>query len=516
MQQSRAIIRIKKWGNFLILAAIIIELLIWPSIANLTGCGMTWICWNVFSRLGLNETHIREHFFGWLVFLSMSLYRILPLLATMLEGHSIGYNFVVPIATYIGETILYLISALAFYWAVNCKNALSGLKTFLDKCGFYARISDRQVWLLGFIGLIINVYIMSAHVQIGDVVGKTLQGFTFFQYAPFMLFFPALYQKRQNNCRIIIFNKLGGVYFLFTILLAFATNSRYAILEPFGTFALLFFLSYIQYPLELRSKIGKKYIVFGLLAIVFVIPFVSDVSLAMLANRNIRDSVSKTELFSKTIDTYFDDDKMATLRKMKEITGIKVIRENKEEWSEKYVDNFALNRYCNMRVTDNTLYHAQKVGFANLEMYANFWNDIIVLLPTPILNFLKITHNKNERYSHGDMLKSLSTGHTIFKSYLVTSHLADGLVTFGYLYFPIEFILFFFRFLFLDTFLIKRGHRIFYSIFGLITIFSFLAMFRNAGGCCDSLPYLLRGYWQNIILYLIGFFFLMKTPFIRI
>lgn len=35
-------------------------------------------------------------------------------------------------------------------------------------------------------------------------------------------------------------------------------------------------------------------------------------------------------------------------------------------------------------------------------------------------------------------------------------------------------------------------------------------MFRNAGGACDSLPYLLREYWQDIILFLIGFSILKK------
>lgn len=35
-------------------------------------------------------------------------------------------------------------------------------------------------------------------------------------------------------------------------------------------------------------------------------------------------------------------------------------------------------------------------------------------------------------------------------------------------------------------------------------------MFRNAGGACDSLPYLLREYWQDIIIVLIGFQILKK------
>ena len=103
----------------------------------------------------------------------------------------------------------------------------------------------------------------------------------------------------------------------------------------------------------------------------------------------------------------------------------------------------------------------------------------------------------------------------LFASYIVTSHLADGLLTFGYWYFPIEFLLFFIRFLFLDTFILKYKENIFYSIFGLITIFTYLAMFRNAGGCCDSLSYIVRGYWQNVVLFIIGFT-LLKKMFCRL
>lgn len=502
-------LQIKKWGHCIILIAIAVELILWPSLENLIGCGMTLICWIIFSKIGLNETTIKEHIFSWLVFLSMSLYRILPLLATLLECHSIGYNFVNPIETYLGETCLFLISALAFYLATNQKKALISLKIRLYKCGFYDRVSDNTIWCLGILGLIIRFYLMSTHIQIGDIIGKALSGFTFFQYAPIMLFFPSLY-KMSKLKKIIVFNKGGVIYFIFIILLSFATNSRYAILEPFGTFALLFLLSYIQHPSRLRQNINKKYIILGIFIIIFLIPFVSDVSLAMLANRGIRGKVSTSELFSNTINTYLDRDKMNLLRKIKDEKNLTTLKEQPKEWSENYVSNFALNRYCNMRVSDNTLYHAKKVGFANEKMYSDFWNEIIALLPSPILNSLGIQYNKNERYSRGDKLKALSTNSPPFASYLVTSHLADGLLTFGFLYFPIEFFLFYLRFLFLDTFIIKHNKRVIYSILGLTTIFSFLAMFRNAGGACDSLPYLLREYWQDIILFLIGFSILKK------
>lgn len=502
--------KIKKWGNAIIWIAIIIEMIVWPSLENLIGCGMTLVCWSVFCVIGLNEKTIKEHIFGWLVFFSMSLYRVLPLLATMLERHSIGYNFRNPIETYLGETLLYLVSALAFNAAIRKRYSLIKLKELFSKLGFYARASNKTIWFLGLFGLTVKFYLMYSNVQIGDIIGKTLVGFSFFQYAPLLLFFPSLYSN-NSALGIIVKSKEGLIYFIFIIILAFATNSRYAILEPFGTFVLLFLLSYIQFPREKRSRINKQSILLGVFAIMFIVPFLSDVSLAMLANRGIRNDVSKLELLSSTMNTYMDREKMEQLRKLKEAEGLEAAGGYSEDWSEIYVSNFALNRYCNMRVSDNTLFHAKKVGFANEKMNDDFWNEIVALCPMPILKLFGISYNKTERFSRGDKLKAMSMGSSPFASYLVTSHLADGLVTFGYSYFIIEGFLFYLRFLFLDTFLIRRKNKIVYSVFGLITIFSFLAMFRNAGGACDSLSYLLRGYWQDVILFLISFSFLRKV-----
>ena len=47
-------LQIKKWGHCIILIAIAVELILWPSLENLIGCGMTLICWIIFSKIGLN------------------------------------------------------------------------------------------------------------------------------------------------------------------------------------------------------------------------------------------------------------------------------------------------------------------------------------------------------------------------------------------------------------------------------------------------------------------------------
>ena len=502
---------IKRYGNVIIFICVIIEMLIWPSINNLFGCLMTIISWFIFSRIGLNKQVAKEHIFAWLVFVSMSLYRILPLIATMLEGHSIGYNFILPLSTYCGETLLYLISALAFYLAINCKNPLSFLKKILFQCGFYDRANKTTLWMMGILGFILQIYTTVNYIEYGNVIGKTLIGFTFFQYAPILLFFPNLMGNNNSN-KIIVINKACVFYIALLVISSFATNSREVMLEPIGTFAILFLLSYINTSHNISHVINSKYIIIVILAVSFVIPIINNISLAMLYNRQFRKDTNRAELFVKTIETLSDKKKMEELHFLKEKRDMNEQNNTTSKtWSETYLRNFVFNRYCNLKVADNTLYHAKKVGFANKQMFDDFWLEIAALMPTPVLKFLNIDYDKNVRYSRGDKLKAMSTNKHPFSSKLITSHLADGLLTFGYWYFPIEFLLFFVRFLFMDTFLLRYKGKIYYSVFGLICIFSFLALARHGGGCCDSLKYLIRGYWQDVILFIIGFTLLKKV-----
>ena len=60
MARKSSVLFIKKWGNRIIIVAIILEMFFWPSLENLAGCGMTWICWSLFRKIGLNETIIKE------------------------------------------------------------------------------------------------------------------------------------------------------------------------------------------------------------------------------------------------------------------------------------------------------------------------------------------------------------------------------------------------------------------------------------------------------------------------
>lgn len=495
------------WGDRLLILFCILEIIFYFSLWNIAGCIMTIISWLIFSRIFLKRHIIVLHPFSFLVFLSMSLYRILPLFATFLEGKPISYKFENAIETFSLETCLYLVSALAFYFAIKKRPKNNVIQRFLLKSHFYTPPTPCVLWVLGGIGLCIKlIFVSTGGIEIVDVVGKFFIAFTFFQYAPLILLFPNLYNPSSNQP--FKQNKKIFFYLFFLIILSFSGNSRFTLLEPIGTFILLYFLAFLKSS-QTNKLISKKIIIGGAITAIFIFPILTDISDAMLINRKIRSEVSSSELFSKTLDTFLDKEKLEKERKYRKAQE-PVISNYREGWTEEYLNNFAFNRYCNMRISDITLYHANQTGYNNKTMITGFGEQILRFFPSPILKSLNINIDKSYIYSRGDLLFATSTHTEIFPGLRVTSHIADGLATFGYFYFLIQFILFFLQFKLLDCYLFYHKGNVIYSVYSLICIFDFLAMFRNAHGCIGEVGFIMRGFIQSCLIFILTYTLICK------
>ena len=99
-----------------------------------------------------------------------------------------------------------------------------------------------------------------------------------------------------------------------------------------------------------------------------------------------------------------------------------------------------MNRYGNMRISDETIHYADKIGWGNIKMQDNFFLRAITVFPLPVLNLFNYKVNKHElEYSPGDMLYKTATGlYQSLGGYRVTSHAGDGLATFALWYFPVQ------------------------------------------------------------------------------
>lgn len=498
-----AVILLHKILRIILYVSIVVELCVFPSWENVSGCVMTFFCWLIFDTYFLKSAVICKYPFAFLMFMSMFFYRFLPLPATLLEGKPITYGLQLPFHTFFFETLLFIVSALAFKASFTKGRHDNLLQCLLKKGYFYESYPISVVWAIGLVGLLARLYTFSmGDIQYGNVLGKLLSGLTFLMYAPIVLFFPRLYGNRNLQVNGAMKTVLIG-YVVMTILLGVASNSREGLIAPFALLVLLYFLQVCNRKEPLVKYLSPVKIVVGGMVIYLLLGLLADLSTAMLYNRFFRSQVTKRELLAKTIDTYEDKDLIVSLRRLAEQEQSKKLAKYDEGWTESYVNNFMLNRYCNIRITDQTLYYAFRLSQEDKKkMRTHFYNRAILSFPTPVLDFMGIHLDKNDfDYSRGDLLYALARNESIFPGYRVTSHLGDGLATFGYFYFAIQFILSFLVFKLLNTLVYYFSSSNVYSLSGLISLFTFWGMFRNANGCIDDLGYILRGYWQNVILW---------------
>lgn len=491
---------IRKVGYGIMLICILGELIFFNSLPNICGCIMCFFSWWTFSKFFLKREIILRHPFAWLFYLSMVLYRYLPLVATFFELKPVTYGFENPYYTIWGEMFLFAVQSLAFY--IVCygrQNVFMPLRNFLRRMDFFTSFSNNAIWCMGFIGLLaMFITQKSGGADYGDVGGKFLAPMAAMKFVPLVMFFPALYKAQgpKPSTKVLL------LYLLLLEVLSLMGNSREALIHPLGCFVVLAFLNVVKQRTNFKKFVYSwKFPALVLLFVVSVKAF-TMVSDAMLANRGVRTDVSAVELMKlqmSAINSSGQDD---------EEQGMMSYFEG---WDETYVDNFLLNRYCNMRITDETMYWAMRLDgwdtTGNDNMRDAFFTRLLSNLPTPVLRFLSIDIDKSDiQYSEGDYLYALATSTPVHMGYRVASHLALGMGCFGLFYFPIQFVLLLLSFYLLDTIVLYRKDNILYSLAGLAIVFDLVGRFRNANGCVDDASYLVRGYWQFLFLYWITFY----------
>ena len=132
----------------------------------------------------------------------------------------------------------------------------------------------------------------------------------------------------------------------------------------------------------------------------------SDMAIAMVVVRGERSSMTFSELLEKSVEVYQDKEQLTVYRNLK-------IDENKSNidnhWNESYVSSPFLDRLCNYRVVDATIYHAQRVGYGNKAMLELYENNILSMFPGPIVHIFFPEIDKSKlNFSTMDKLYLLS------------------------------------------------------------------------------------------------------------
>lgn len=486
--------KFKKYLCCFILICTLIEIIIFPSIDNVLLCLLSIIVTLQFCSVVNKRVFITHNFSFWAYF-TLFAYRYLPILGTLLDKNPVSIGFHNALNVFILETITFSIATLAFYTTCHLYHPNTRLSIYFYKWGLFKPLDSRSYWIIGFLGLIISIGIGFIHnVEITKFLGTI----NIFKFAPLCLFFPSLVGFKYGNKSNII------KYILLLTIITLTSGSRQVLLYPICTFILLYILNAVKSNQTLLGTMSlHKKLILIFFAIACSIVF-ERLSLAMIASRTVvfDEKSSAVDIVSTTIDNFNDSQKLEMISQAMDMNGPNKSTSDIDQWDERYISNSFLNRYCNLRLTDQTLYRLQQVGLNNPIMLDNFIiGNTILLFPTPVLNMLNINIDKTKyQYSPGDLLFSLSTGSPIFASNVVTSHVADGLATFGYFYFPIQFAIWVLMFSLIDSFIyVKRNGEVVYSLFGLVSIFTFFGLTRASAGCGHELYYCLRLYWNGII-----------------
>jgi hypothetical protein len=513
-----------KWSWIIIFISALFQLIFFWSIECLFATICILVSWKIFASIFLKQHIIETYPLSTLLvagFTTTQLY--FPLVFTLLEGKSVVYNLILPNEVFlhaIAAVVILSISHIAYRQISNKPTKM--LRSILIKANFFQPPCERQIWLMGILGLVVmasSSFLSSTKgVEKSEtLIGRLLWGLTFFVYSPYFLLLGKLYGSNQNKTREKYIQLL--VFTLFLLIASIARNSRGSFIIGFTSLGLAYGLSLIL-GITISKFTSPRNLIIATISIWLLTGPVADIGSAMVLVRGQRGDVSSSELLKLTLEAY--QDKQA-------IQAVRAIGLNEHlEWDETYMDNIFLARFCNIKYSDASLVLASKIGEQDEAMYERSIDFMLSTLPLPFLEALNIDIDKKEltNGSLGDFLYYRSSAEYGAIGSFRTGHFAGlGMVAFGLGYLLILGISIIPVYLLFDVMSGRaRVVKQIYNYSGHVqTVFSFsillsltsVFMFLPSESVLATISFLFRGWFQLIILYffIFHFSFFIVHPF---
>lgn len=254
---------------------------------------------------------------------------------------------------------------------------------------------------------------------------------------------------------------------------------------------------------------GKNFII---CLAVFYLAFgpIADLAAAMILNRQSVYSSSAGNTLESVWQLYNDKERLRTTYDFF-MASLDNGGDNSNGWSEYYVNNIFLDRFCNLRTIDGTLYNAQKAGFGCYEgskYYESYW---ITQLPSFMANMLDLKKDfQGTAVDHMVVSNFAGNRYSLF-GFKVGGETGIGLWMFGYLYYFLAFFTYIVVFYFLCSFVNIKGATLIIPLPILVTFRLFWMYFINANGIFTSMDCSFsRNNLNTILIYCVVIFFLKK------
>lgn len=444
-------------------------------------------------------------------------FNILPLPATLLEFKPLIYNIRIPYWTFIYLLYLQLVLLGVHTLYTRYTRRKNVLRTWLNKFHFFHPLTSQEVWFL-----IIGSFFWYAYIMItrGLYLEENINVNAQFGVAEWAinLFFSGFYQvvfifyfRRINNIkgRYQIHHLVIALIALSIFVIGIGTNMRTAAITVFANAIFSLALYVIYYPKVLGSLMqAKYYLLIGLAGLFFVGPF-QTISKSMIAVRNDRAGKNALEILEMTFsnDTSVDQNAVQIQKQMPALV-----------WDETYLSSDLLNRFCSLKIQDETLFHARRLGPEERRvMRMSLYGKLADQLPSVIKRRLGMAISYEERqYSMSDLLFYLSTGKQYTLGGVKIGSLQGlGFALFGH-WFPLILIpLYFVMFYLMDSIVMLRGNRLVFPLFFFAGMMEYIAIFSDRHFYLFEFRYIFRGYWETVIAYLICINIVKRLPFLR-
>lgn len=491
--------------NTTFITCCILELIFFPQLENIVGIFVTFFSFQLFKRFVFKREIVYQRPFSFLAVLGLFLFMYLPILATLCDGHPISFGMIQPIKTFCLQFLYFCITILAFHFSGKFSYRYRGISKLLNHFGYFTTPTHKQIWILGFIGLLPKIYLMLN--QYGEEMtagGGFANMLSLLIYTPVVLLFHELYGgKKYDHPKRVYF------YIAFLAVLGIASNSRNQVLYVLATWFLITMIHFIiNKPIVYIKSLRKTFII--TIFIAFFIPILADLAFAMVAVRNERYGITAQELFNKTWELYTDKEQLSKLKDLADRDTRKMALQNiHSNWNEYYVNNIFLQRLCNYRVVDASIFHAEKAGIPNSTMQENLITKLELTYPTPIVKiFFGDINKENYQYSPMDLLLAKSQNTANRESYIVGGDVGLGISYFGNWYFFIQYICYFLLFYLIDNLIYKRkNYFIQYSFLGITLVYSFFSLFQVSSGILTKFQYIIWGFPLSLSVHLILYYF---------
>jgi hypothetical protein len=223
------LISFKKWMSFSVVVCGLIQIIFFPSNENIFAVFVVSLSWFLANSFIINRNNFINYTFStFLLFGYIITQFIFPLIFSLLEGKSITNNLLVPYQVFAHSFFAFitLIFSHSVYknWRISSgKFLFIKLQNKLLKNHFFDCPTNHQFWIIGFIGIFANLFSkytssnLISGVSEGDVLGKLIEGFLIFSYAPFFILFPSLLKK--SNKKLDFNNALFLALYLLLIII---------------------------------------------------------------------------------------------------------------------------------------------------------------------------------------------------------------------------------------------------------------------------------------------------------